>query len=482
MRKTKIVATLGPATDAPGMMDKMFEAGADVFRMNYSHGTHDDHANRCKVARELSLKHHRAVAVLADLQGPKIRVEQFAEGSVIVEEGQAFSFDTSLGRTDGNDKEVGVSYEKLPTDVKPGNVLLIDDGKLEMEVTSVEGTRVNCKVLVGGKLSNSKGINLKGGGLSAAALTDKDIEDLEHAVSMGVDFIAVSFVRVADDVDYARSLVKKLGSHARIVSKIERAEALEGNNLEEIIEASDAIMVARGDLGVEIGFAAVPPAQKKMIKLARAKDKAVITATQMMESMIEAPMPTRAEVSDVANAVLDGTDAVMLSAETSVGKYPDITVKSMASVCSLVEGQGNSTKFDKRLSKQFGHVDEAIAMATMYTATHTGVKAIASLTETGSTALWMSRVISDIPIFALSRHAETRRRVALYRGVYPVSFDITHTDPLQANKEVIEKMLERKIVKDGDYVIITKGDLSGERGGTNNMKLLKVGDNIEQTL
>ena len=480
MRRTKIIATTGPATDRPGVLEKLFKEGTDVFRLNYSHQTHAHHEQRVKEIRKLSKKYKRAVGVIADLQGPKIRLEHFNQGRVELREGATFTINTELPANAGNEKHVGVSYKDLPRDVRAGDTLLIDDGRIVLLVKKVSDHKVNCKVITGGELSDSKGINLKGGGLSASALTEKDKIDLEHAVRIGADFIAVSFVRVADDILHARKMLDELNCKARIIAKIERSESLE--NIEAIIEVSDAIMIARGDLGVEIGDASLPPVQKRLIKMARDMDRAVITATQMMESMIDHQMPTRAEVFDVANAVLDGADAVMLSAETSVGNYPDKAVAAMSRVCAEAEKQRVTQVSDHRINQRFEAIDEAIAMATMYSANHIDAKAIAALTETGSTCMWMSRISSGIPIFAFTRHSSTRRQVSLYRGVYPVKFDITHTDPLMANKEIIDELLARNVVSNGDYVVITKGDLLGRRGGTNNMKIIKVGESIEHSL
>ncbi len=480
MRRTKIIATLGPATDKPGMMEKLFNAGTDVFRLNYSHQTHAHHENRAKEIRELSLKNKRAVGIIADLQGPKIRIDHFNSGKVHLREGATFTIDTDLAPNAGNEKHVGVSYKDLPRDVRAGDKLLLDDGRIILLVKDVHDHEVDCEVVMGGELSDSKGLNLQGGGLSACALTEKDKIDLQHAVKIGADFIAISFPRGADDILQAREMIKEANSHAKVIAKIERAEAL--NDIEAIIQASDVIMIARGDLGVEIGDAGLPPVQKRLIKMARDMDRAAITATQMMESMIDHQMPTRAEVFDVANAVLDGTDAVMLSGETSIGSYPDKAVMSMSNICEEAEKQRIARVSDHRINLQFEEIDEAIAMATMYSANHIGAKAIAALTETGSTCVWMSRISSGIPIFAFTRHAETRRRVSLYRGVYPIKFDITHTDPLEANKEIIDELMERGVVTDGDFVVITKGDLRGRRGGTNNMKIIKVGEALEHTL
>ncbi|MFB3116950.1 MAG: pyruvate kinase [Gammaproteobacteria bacterium] len=480
MRRTKIIATLGPATDKPGILEDLFKAGVDVFRLNYSHQTHAHHERRLKEIRTLSKKHTRAVGVMADLQGPKIRIEHFDGGKVQLVEGAEFTIDTDLDSESGNEKHVGVSYKDLPRDVRAGDTLLIDDGRIVMRVKEVGEHEVSCEVLTGGELSNNKGLNLQGGGLLASALTEKDKRDLKHAVSIGVDYVAVSFPRVADDIHQTRELLEKLDSNALIIAKIERAEALD--DIEAIIEASDAIMIARGDLGVEIGDASLPPVQKRLTKMARGMDRAVIIATQMMESMIEHQIPTRAEVFDVANAVIDGTDAVMLSAETSIGHFPAKAVASMSNICEEAEKQKSVTVSDHRINRRFESINEAIAMSTMYAANHIGAKAIAALTETGGTCLWMSRIKSGIPIFAFTRHASTRRRVSLYRGVYPMKFDITHTDPLEANKDIIEELLKHNVVKNGDYIIITKGDLRGRRGGTNNMKLLRVGEATEHTI
>jgi len=480
MRRTKIIATLGPATDLPGMLEKLLVAGVDVFRLNYSHQTHADHEKRMKEIRQLSLKHKHAVAIIADLQGPKIRIEHFQNGKIQLREGANFKINTELACEAGDQTQVGVSYKELSKDVKADDKLLIDDGKIVLHIKSVAEHIIDCEVITGGELSDNKGINLQGGGLSASAVTDKDIVDMNHAAAIKVDFIAISFPRDAEDIKRARKMMDECGCKAQIIAKIERAEAL--NHIEEIIETSDAIMIARGDLGVEIGDAALPPVQKSLIKLARDMDRAVITATQMMESMIEHKIPTRAEVFDVANAVIDGTDAVMLSGETSIGQYPDKAVESMSSICEEAEKQRSVRISDHRINQRFETISEAIAMSSMYSANHIGAKAICSLTETGGTCLWMSRISSGIPIYAFTRHTATRRRVALYRGVYPIKFDITHTDPLEANKQMIDQLIERGAVEDGDIVIITKGDLRGKRGGTNNMKIIQVGQALEHTL
>lgn len=473
-RRTKIVATLGPATDDPKTLDKLIEAGVDVVRINFSHGVHEEHLERAEKVRNRARAHGRQVGVLADLQGPKIRIESFENDKITLAEGDMFTLDGSLDKKAGNQERVGITYKTLPNDVKRGDTLLLDDGRIVFWVDNVNGPEVVCRVIVGGVLSNRKGINKQGGGLSAPALTDKDREDIKIAARMQADYLAISFPRTADDVEEARALLRAAGGRGAIVAKIERAEAMDV--IEEIITASDAIMIARGDLGVEIGDAALPPVQKRLISMARTMNRVVITATQMMESMIENQIPTRAEVFDVANSVLDGTDAVMLSAETAAGKYPDMAVAAMDRICREAEKQRLATTSDHRIHTQFTYTDEAIAMASMYIANHLNVKAIATLTESGSTPLWMSRISSGIPIYAMTPHVETRRKVTLYRGVYPVSLDSKTTDHAQINREAIDELLRRGAVRDGDLVIITKGDLMGVHGGTNAMKIVKVGE------
>ena len=480
MRRTKIIATLGPATDEPGVLEKLIAAGVDVFRLNYSHQTHNHHEKRMKKIRRLSLEYKHAVAVIADLQGPKIRIENFKSGKIQLKEGGNFKINTKLSSDSGDESQVGISYKQLANDLKLNDRLLIDDGRIVLSVLSIDNYIIDCEVITGGELTNSKGINLQGGGLSADALTNKDIEDMKHAAKIEVDFVAISFPRDAKDIKKARKMMKDCNCNAQIIAKIERADAL--NHIEEIIKESDVIMIARGDLGVEVGDAALPPIQKSLIKKARDMDRAVITATQMMESMIENKIPTRAEVFDVANAVIDGTDAVMLSGETSIGHYPDEAVKSMSRICEEAEKQRSVRVSDHRINQRFETISEAIAMSSMYSANHIGAKAICSLTETGGTCLWMSRISSGIPIYAFTRHTATRRRVALYRGVYPMKFDITHTDPLEANKQMIDQLIEQNVVVERDFVIITKGDLRGKRGATNNMKIIQVGQALEHTL
>jgi len=474
MRRTKIVATLGPATESDEALDSIIKAGVDVLRLNFSHGSPAEHKARAENVRAIGKANQRHLGILADLQGPKIRTERFRDGVVSLAIGDDFCLNTDCGVNDGDATQVGITYKSLPDDVSADDVLVLDDGRIVLQVKSVQGAKILCSVLVGGELSDNKGINLKGGGLTAEALTEKDKADIVTAANIDADYIAVSFQRNAGDINLARQLLRDAGGHGGIVAKIERAEALE--NLEEIIEASDAVMVARGDLGVEIGDANLPAVQKKIINLSRSMNCVVITATQMMESMRDNPIPTRAEVFDVANAVLDGTDAVMLSAETATGAYPGKTVKAMSDICLNAEKESRASRSHHRLNTVFNRVDEAIAMASMYTANHLGVRAIASLTETGSTALWMSRISSGIPIYALSRHDATNRKVNLYRGVFPIYFPTIHTNHAAANQEAVDLMKRQKAVEEGDLVIITKGDLMGADGGTNAMKIVEVGN------
>jgi len=472
-RRTKIVATLGPATDKPGVLEAMMDAGLNVVRLNMSHDTPERHRDRVRQVRTTARAKRHPTGVLIDLQGPKIRIGKFAEGPIELFRGERFALDADCPLDGGDQTRVGTTLPTLVDDVMPGDTLLLDDGAIELVVEEINGRRIDCAVVVGGPLSNSKGINKKGGGLSAPALTDKDKADIAFAAEVQADYLAVSFVCNGDDVRLARELFHEAGGNGGgIVAKIERAEALRA--LEDIIDASDAVMVARGDLGVEIGDAELPAVQKRLISLARERNCVVITATQMMQSMIENPIPTRAEVFDVANAVLDGTDAVMLSAESSIGKNPPKVVAALDRIC--LEAEKNVRRSGHRIDSVFGRVDEAIAMAAMYTANHLGVKAIAALTETGSAVKWMSRISSGIPIYAMTRQVETRRKVTLFRGVYPVSFDVASTDIHEVNREVIEELLRSGTVKEGDLVIITKGDRSGVEGQTNIMKIMRVGE------
>jgi pyruvate kinase len=474
LRRTKIVATVGPATDDIGILTDMMRAGLDVVRLNASHGTVEDRRRRLGMVREAAQRADRCVGVLLDLCGPKIRIESFRDRKVMLEEGSAFTLDTALDPKAGTVAEVGVAYKDLPKDVAAGDTLLLGDGQIVLGVERVSGTRVETRVRIGGELSDRKGLNRQGGGISAPAISDKDREDIRFAAEEQVDYLAVSFARDAADIDQARALVRQAGGNARIVAKVERHEAVA--NLPGIIDAADVVMVARGDLGVEMGYAELTGLQKTIIHQTRSRNRVVITATQMMESMIQNPVPTRAEVSDVANAVMDGTDAVMLSAETAAGRYPVKAVEAMAQVIEGAEKyQLTHSRIRHRTEGQFKSSEEAIAMAVMYAANHLKVRAIVALTESGATPLWMSRIRSDIPIYAFTRHEPTRRRVTIYRGVYPVIFDVTRANSTGALYDALfSRLLELDLVKRKDLVILTKGEQSGVQGGTNSMQILQV--------
>lgn len=472
MKRTKIIATLGPSTDKPGMLERVIKAGVDLVRVNLSHGTVASHEAQIKATREVSKRLKKTVGIMIDLPGPKIRIARFKTGSIVLKPGDSFIIDAHLGSDEGNEHQVGVDYKNLPNDVKKNDILLLDDGLIMMQVESVHGSKIHCIVQLGGKLSNHKGINRQGGGLTAEALTAKDRAGIQFAAKMNVDYVAVSFPRSAEDIQEARALLEKAGSAAGVIAKIERVEAV--NALDKIIEVSDAVMVARGDLGVEVGYAELPAIQKQIISRARALNKAVVTATQMMESMVHHPIPTRAEVSDVANAVLEGTDAVMLSAETATGDFPDKVVEAMLAVCLAAERQKETQVSHHRLESRFTRADESIAMATMYVANHYDIKAIVALTETGSTPLWMSRIRSGIPIYGLSRHENARGRMTLYRGVYPIDFDVTkHSRDLVA-KEALVALLSLKAIQKGDRIVMTKGDMMGGLGGANTLKIVTI--------
>jgi len=471
-RHTKIVATLGPSSTDPQVLERMVHAGIDVVRMNFSHGKAEDHVARAEAIREASARAGRPVGILADLQGPKIRVGRFADGRVTLQKDAEFILDSRCDL--GNGQRVGLDYKDLPKDVKAGDVLLLDDGRLKLGVTRVIGHEIHTVVKLGGELSNNKGINRQGGGLTAPALTAKDMDDIKTAAQIGVDFVAVSFPKSAADMYMARQLMRAAGGDALLIAKIERTEAVA--NLDEILDASDGIMVARGDLAVEVGDAAVPALQKKMIRAARDRNKLTITATQMMESMINSPVPTRAEVSDVANAVLDGTDAVMLSAETASGQFPVEVVEAMSRVCLEAEKSAEVSLDRDVLNRVFTRIDQSIAMAAMWTAYHLNVKAIASLTQTGSTALWMSRLNCGVPVYALTPEIRARNQMTLYREVYPLLMSQTHHDRDVLLWEAEQVLLEQGVVDYGDLIVLTIGEPIGASGGTNTLKIVRVGD------
>lgn len=478
--RTKIVATLGPATESREAIEGLILAGVDMVRLNFSHGSAQEHIARAALVREIAHNHGHFVAILADLQGPKIRIARFTEEKVQLIKGQDFILDATLDKNAGNEKAVGIDYKALINDSHPDDILLLDDGRIELQVRRVEHDKLHCEVLVGGPLSNNKGINRKGGGLSAAALTEKDRIDIKTAAAMQVDYLAVSFPRDAADIQLARQLLHEAGGEAGIIAKIERAETVNDVSiLNAIIETSDGVMVARGDLGVEIGDAELVAVQKLIIDRARALNRVVITATQMMESMITQSMPTRAEVFDVANAVLDGTDAVMLSAETAAGDYPIETVQAMQRVIIGAEKHPLAHRSKHRMDEVFHKIDESIAMSAMYAANHLHrVKAIICMTESGDTPRLMSRIRSHLPIYAFSRNPRTQNRVALFRGVQTIPFDSDAWPITEINSRAVDELVRRGVVVDGDHVLITRGDHASAQGGTNCLRVVRVGDSI----
>ena len=472
IRRTKIIATLGPATDRPKVLEEMILAGATVFRLNMSHGTSDEQRARARLVREVSARLGREVALLADLQGPKIRVERFESGSVELSTGDEFTLDAEDTVTLGDRHRVGVSYADLPRDVEPGDMLLLDDGLISMRVESVDGGKVLCVVEHGGTLHDRKGLNLKGGGLSVSGLAEHDLPHIELAAEMGVDYLAVSFVSDERDVNRARKLLRKAGGDAALVAKIERWEAVE--NLEEICDACDVIMVARGDLGVEIGDEELPGLQKRIIRTALKHNRIVVTATQMMQSMVENPIPTRAEVLDVANAIIDGSDAVMLSAETAVGKYPVRVIEAMNRICLGAERHVEQEGLVSHLNVRFQRIDQAIAMAAMFMATNVSVQAIIALTESGSTAQWLSRVRSAVPIYAFSPNESSRRRMAMLRDVYPVRQEVVSEEENLVVQAALQKLWHAGVLSAGDRVLVTMGDRMGRSGGTNTLRFIRL--------
>ena len=479
-RRTKIVATLGPSSSSPQVLEQLILAGMNVARLNCSHGSPDEHKARAQLVRELAAKHDRHVALLGDLQGPKIRIAKFANKRIELQEGDAFRFSISHPRDAGTQEVVGIDYPDLVKDCKVGDELLLDDGRVIMVVDQVTATELICSVTVGGPLSDHKGINRRGGGLTAPALTDKDKADIKLAAEMDLDYLAVSFPRDAADIKYARRLLREAGGEAGLIAKIERAETVNDLQvLDAIIEASDGVMVARGDLGVEIGDAELVAVQKLIIERARTLNRVVITATQMMESMITQSMPTRAEVFDVANAVLYGTDAVMLSAETAAGAYPIETVEAMRRVIVGAEKHPQAHRSRHRMDDVFHKIDESIAMAAMYAANHLhGVKAIICMTESGDTPRLMSRIRSHLPIYAFSRNPRTQHRVALFRGVQTIPFDSDSFSVDEVNSRAVDELLRRGVVADGDHVLISRGDYANAQGGTNCLRVIRVGDRI----
>ena len=473
LRRTKILATLGPATDPPGVLEALFKAGVNVVRLNFSHGDPSGQARRAAEVRAAAQRAGTEIGILADLPGPKIRIERFAEGKVSLKAGDRFDLVASTDAPPGDARQIGVSYLGLPGDVAAGDVLLLDDGLMQLQVVEVQGERIVCSVLNDGVLSDRKGLNKQGGGLSLGALTERDKELIGIAAKIGVDFIAVSFCRNAQDMNDARAIARAHGSDAALVSKIERTEAIE--NLVEIVEASDVVMVARGDLGVEIGDAELPGLQKKIIRESLAQNKVVITATQMLQSMVESPLPTRAEVLDVANSVIDGTDAVMLSAETAAGAWPIKAVEAMARICLGAERQFQTETDFGKAARNLERADQAIAMATMFLSEHIGVRAIVAMTESGGTARYLSRHRAQAPIYAIARHDGARRRMALMRDVFPINFDSRGLTPREAARGSIRLLVEAGLLETGDRVVFTSGEHMETHGATNTLRLLEVG-------
>ncbi len=471
-RRTKILATLGPATDPPGVLDELFRAGVNVVRLNFSHGDPSGQAKRAAAVRAAAARVGAEVGILADLPGPKIRIERFSEGKIVLKSGARFDLVADPNAPAGDVNQVGVSYLGLPGDVGPGDVLLLDDGLMQLRVERVEGERIITSVLNDGVLSDRKGLNKQGGGLSLGALTERDKELIGIVAGIGVDFIAVSFCRNAEDMNEARRIAREHGCDAALVSKIERTEAIE--NLSEIVEASDVVMVARGDLGVEIGDAELPGLQKKIIRESLARNRVVITATQMLQSMVDSPIPTRAEVLDVANAVIDGTDAVMLSAETAAGSYPVKAVEAMARICLGAEKQFETDTDFEKAPRDLARADQAIAMAAMFLTEHIGVRAIVAMTESGGTARYLSRFRARAPVYAFSRHDGARRQMALMRDVFPIAFDSRGLAPREAAREATRCLYDRTLLSEGDRIIFTSGDHMEKHGATNTLRLLQI--------
>ena len=478
-RHTRIVATLGPATDPPEVLEAILRAGVDVVRLNFSHGDPSGQVARGEAVRAMAERLGKEVGILADLPGPKIRIETFAEGKVNLRAGHRFDLVASTDAPPGDAHQVGVSYLELTGDVAAGDVLLLDDGLVQLRVDAVEGERIVTTVLNDGVLSNRKGLNKQGGGLSLGAITERDRELIVIAAGMGVDFIAVSFCRTAEDMHEARRVARAHGSRAALVAKIERAEAID--NLGEIVDASDVVMVARGDLGVEVGDAELPGLQKKIIREAVARNKVVITATQMLQSMVDSPMPTRAEVLDVANAVIDGTDAVMLSQESAAGHWPVRAVETMARICTTAERQFVADTDFEKAERELERADQAIAMATMFLCEHVGIRAVVAMTESGGTARYLSRFRSAVPIYAFSHHADARRKMALMRDVFPMDYDSRGQSPREAARGAVRALVEAGLLVAGDRVVFTSGEHMQTRGATNTLRLLEVGSDGQAT-
>lgn len=472
MKQTKIIATMGPASSSEAMIEKLIQAGVNVFRLNFSHGTHEFHAENIQKIRNISNKLSTPIGIMGDLQGPKIRVSKFENNQVDLENGATITLDVDYTGL-GNANIVGVDYKELANDVTTGDILLLDDGKITFTVAKVEGQKIHCTVTQGGVLKSNKGINKLGGGLTAPALTEKDLEDIKFIATQNLDYVAVSFPKSADDMIFARRKLVQAGSKAQIIAKMERTEAV-FQNLLKIVEASDGVMVARGDLAVEVGESLVPGLQKKLVRTCRKLHKVSIVATQMLESMIENPVATRAEVSDIANAVLDGTDAVMLSAETASGSFPLQAVQTMARVCTEAEKMVDHDLDHQFQQDKFANIPQTVAMSAIFSAYHIDAKAIVALTTSGSTARWMSRVISDKPIYAITDNLEGLNGMTLYRGVHPYLMPNTSTDSSEQASLACDFLKRQLILQDGDTVVLTMGDKVSKVGSTNTVKIVTV--------
>ncbi|WP_344731252.1 pyruvate kinase [Nocardioides fonticola] len=475
MRRAKIVCTLGPAVSSPRRIRELVYAGMDVARLNMSHGSHEDHAEAYRLVREASDASGHGVGIFADLQGPKIRLETFADGPVILRRGQEWTITTR--DVPGDATVCGTTYKGLPGDVSVGDPLLIDDGRIRLRVTDVNGPDVRTEVLVGGKVSNHKGINLPGVAVSVPALSEKDEEDLRFALKLGVDFIALSFVRDGEDAGDVRRIMDEVGVRLPVIAKIEKPQAID--NLDDIIESFDGFMVARGDLGVECPLEEVPFLQKEIIRKARLNAKPVIVATQMLDSMIGNPQPTRAETSDVANAVLDGADAVMLSGETSVGEYPVHTVETMARIVAATERHafdaGDLAPIDWDPHTKPG----VIAKAAEEVAERIGAKYVVAFTQSGDSARRMSRLRGPIPLLAFTPEARVRSQLALSWGVETFKTSpVEHTDEMV--RQVDEQLLRIGRVQEGDLVVIIAGAPPGIPGSTNALRIHRMGDAINE--
>ncbi|NQY41843.1 MAG: pyruvate kinase, partial [Legionellales bacterium] len=444
LRRTKIIATLGPATQENLSLVSLLDTGVDLVRLNFSHGNHQQHVENIKRIRQWSKTNNREIGIIADIQGSKIRLGEVSNSEIEIHKDELILIDPKFSDP-GNNKIIGVNYKDIASELEIKDILLIDDGLIKFEVVDIIQDRITCKILNDGILKSNKGINREGGGLSGISFTSKDQQDLDFALSHRVDFIALSFVRDQNDILKVRQLIKAANINIHIIAKIENKQSLQ--NLTEIINSADGIMVARGDLGLEIGIENVPFFQKHLISKTRELNKPVITATQILESMTTKTMPTRAEVSDIANAILDCTDAIMFSGETASGEHPDLVVHTANKICLSSEKNPTTAISQHRIEKKFSRIDESIAMASMYIANHQDIQAIVCITTTGTTPLLMSRIRSNIPIYAISPNITIIRIMNLYRNVYPIMFNYTKYQHTSINQRVINELLELNLIK-----------------------------------